>query len=379
MCQFINGRAYKKEELQRDGKYPVLRVGNFFTNDSWYYSDLELDGDKYCDNGDLLYAWSASFAPKIWNGGKVIYHYHIWKIVIDPQHIDKEYLYYFLEWDVDKIKSSEGNGSTMIHVTKGAIEQRALNLPPLSEQRRIAEVLRSVGEAFAIASEAFEQAQRTLLLFAEKLLVADAELDGEEKRLGDLIASLDAGVSVNSEGRPMNGGEFGILKTSCVSAGVFDPKEHKAVLDNERARVRVQPTANSIIISRMNTIDLVGANAFVAHNHPNLFLPDRLWLLKTNSAARCRWLGYYMKTAKFREQIVDIASGTSGSMKNISKGRLAELLLHVPDMQRQDDAIKILSSVEEIALSAWKVLQSHQKMRKSLSYDLLSGRVRALA
>lgn len=39
--QFINGRAYKQDELLNSGKYLVLRVGNLFTNDSYYYSDLE--------------------------------------------------------------------------------------------------------------------------------------------------------------------------------------------------------------------------------------------------------------------------------------------------------------------------------------------------
>ena len=62
---FINGRAYKQEELLELGKYRVLRVGNFFTNNNWYYSDLELEEDKYCEDGDLLYAWSASFGPRL--------------------------------------------------------------------------------------------------------------------------------------------------------------------------------------------------------------------------------------------------------------------------------------------------------------------------
>lgn len=93
----INGRAYKQEELLSHGRYPVLRVGNFFSNDSWYYSDLNLEEDKYCDNGDLLYAWSASFGPKIWNGGKVIYHYHIWKVIVGEAY-DKEFLCKLLEY-----------------------------------------------------------------------------------------------------------------------------------------------------------------------------------------------------------------------------------------------------------------------------------------
>ena len=40
VVKFLNGRAYKKNELLDEGKYPVLRVGNFFTSEKWYYSDL---------------------------------------------------------------------------------------------------------------------------------------------------------------------------------------------------------------------------------------------------------------------------------------------------------------------------------------------------
>lgn len=40
----LNGRAYLMPELQDSGKYRILRVGNLSGgNDSWYYSDMELD------------------------------------------------------------------------------------------------------------------------------------------------------------------------------------------------------------------------------------------------------------------------------------------------------------------------------------------------
>ena len=137
VCQFINGKAYKKIELLSEGKYPVLRVGNFFTNNNWYYSDLELPENKYCDYGDLLYAWSASFGPRIWEGEKSIYHYHIWKTIPDNKLITKEFLYQLLDWDVEKIKSDQGTGATMMHVTKGSMEARIIPLPSLQEQKRI--------------------------------------------------------------------------------------------------------------------------------------------------------------------------------------------------------------------------------------------------
>lgn len=141
VCRFINGRAYKKPELLDQGKYTVLRVGNFFTNDNWYYSNLELDEDKYCDNGDLLYAWSASFGPRIWEGGKVIYHYHIWKVVPKAEMISTKFLFYLLEWDTEALKTAHGTGSTMMHVGKGSIEKRLVPVPTLEVQAEIVRIL----------------------------------------------------------------------------------------------------------------------------------------------------------------------------------------------------------------------------------------------
>lgn len=133
---FVNGRAYKKEELLSSGKYKVLRVGNFFTNDSWYYSDLELPDEKYCFKGDLLYAWSASFGPWIWEGDRTIFHYHIWNVKFNEDNLYKRYLYWFFEADKHIIKEST-TGSTMVHVSMENMTPRLIPLPPLSIQKAI--------------------------------------------------------------------------------------------------------------------------------------------------------------------------------------------------------------------------------------------------
>ena len=144
ICRVINGRAYSKDEMLKQGKYRLLRVGNFFTNDSWYYSDLELEEDKYCDKGDLLYAWSASFGPRIWDGEKVIYHYHIWKMVCSSK-IDKYFLCYWLDSDeLKKQTMTNLHGATMAHITKGIIEAAHVSFPPLSEQQSIVATLDSL-------------------------------------------------------------------------------------------------------------------------------------------------------------------------------------------------------------------------------------------
>ena len=132
---FLNGRAYKQSELLDKGKYKVVRVGNFNTNDRWYYSDLELDQDKYAHKGDLLYLWATNFGPEIWSEEKVIYHYHIWKLELLNNNLDKQYLYTWLVTDKERIKQNT-NGTTMVHVTKGNMEQRDFQFPGLNEQKK---------------------------------------------------------------------------------------------------------------------------------------------------------------------------------------------------------------------------------------------------
>ena len=157
VCTFHNGRAYKQHELLSAGKYRVLRVGNFFTNDSWYYSDLELEEDKTASDGELLYAWSASFGPRFWKGEKVIYHYHIWKID-SFQEVCKEFLFYFLEKDAASIKN-EVQGGTMAHITKADMERRSITYPTICEQSKIARLLFLLDHRIATQNKIIEKLQ----------------------------------------------------------------------------------------------------------------------------------------------------------------------------------------------------------------------------
>lgn len=167
--RFINGRAYKKSELLTDSNLtPVLRVGNLFTNSSWYYSDLKLDKDKYIDNGDLIYAWSASFGPRIWNGGHVIYHYHIWKTVI-KEGIDKKFLYYFLSDPHNVLGETKLHGSTMKHVTKTNMEKLPFPLPPLEEQKRIVAKIEKLMPLVDEYAESYNRLQKIDNEFEDKL------------------------------------------------------------------------------------------------------------------------------------------------------------------------------------------------------------------
>ena len=144
IVKFLNGRAYLMPELQDLGKYRILRVGNLSGgNDSWYYSDMELDDDKYCQNGDLLYAWACNFGPHIWKEEKVIFHYHIWKLSENKEKVDRSFLYYYLLYQTPFYLGGV-NGATMVHITKQNMEKKTIYIPKsISYQRKIASILSS--------------------------------------------------------------------------------------------------------------------------------------------------------------------------------------------------------------------------------------------
>lgn len=170
---FLNGRAYKQSELLNSGKYKVLRVGNFYTNNQWYYSDLELEQNKYCQKGDLLYTWAATIGPQIWDGEKVIYHYHIWKLVFDNSILNMHYLYHYLKKDINDISNSLTN-STMPHVSMSSMKKRMISIPPMETQQEIVRLLDNLTEKTEELqdklNEELESRQKQYEYYRDKLL-----------------------------------------------------------------------------------------------------------------------------------------------------------------------------------------------------------------
>ena len=155
LVRVLNGRAYAKSEFLNSGT-PILRVGNLFTSETWYYSDLTLEDEKYCNSGDLLYAWSASFGPFIWNGDRAIFHYHIWKLdFFSDDDLDRRFFYLWLLEKTQEIKAS-GHGISMVHMTKEKFEQLIVELPPIQEQTRI---VAKVDELMALCDKLEAQQQ----------------------------------------------------------------------------------------------------------------------------------------------------------------------------------------------------------------------------
>jgi type I restriction enzyme S subunit len=155
------------------------------------------------------------------------------------------------------------------------------------------------------------------------------------------ISRVESGTSVNAADVPATSDEVGVLKTSCVYSGEFDITENKTVLIEELDRVTCPVRAGTLIVSRMNTPDLVGSAGYVAHSTPGIFLPDRLWQVSFRDLS-AKWVGYWSKTRTYRDQLKAMSVGTSSSMHNISQPDYGSLAIAVPPAKDQRAIVTFL-------------------------------------
>ncbi len=197
-----------------------------------------------------------------------------------------------------------------------------------------------------------------------------------EGRVEDLLYGLEAGVSVNGDDRPKSSAEKAVLKVSAVSYGYFDETACKVISNGELDRARIHPKAGQIIISRSNTEELVGASTYINKNYDDLFLPDKLWQTVPKPESDMKWLSYVLASNHARYTLSNLATGTSGSMKNITKSELLTLKLLIPPAKEQKKIARILSTWDRAIEVTEKLLKNSQQQKIALMQQLLTGKKR---
>ena len=201
-------------------------------------------------------------------------------------------------------------------------------------------------------------------------------------KLKYVIAFIESGVSVNASQSAAEEGKIGVLKTSSVSKYSFRPEENKEVNLDELGRVSCPVRANTIIVSRMNTPELVGACGYVEQDYPNLFLPDRLWQVHFLNSVVVKYIWYYLSSNYIRNYYSSLSSGTSSSMQNISKGQFenARLLLPPPEVQR--DIVEFLdkkcATLDSLVAEKESLIADLEAYKKSLIFEVVTGKRRVV-
>ncbi len=140
VATFVNGYPFKPSDWSTEG-LEIIRIQNLTrsTSESNYYSGSIPEKYKIT-KGDILISWSATLDIFIWDGNDAWLNQHIFKVVFDKIEIDKNYFIYAIKNILDDMRK-QVHGATMQHITKGKFDNLLIPLPPLSTQKRIAEIL----------------------------------------------------------------------------------------------------------------------------------------------------------------------------------------------------------------------------------------------
>ena len=349
ISEFINGRAFKPSEWEKDGKL-IIRIQDLTgsINDP-HYSTENYDQKYLVKKGDLLISWSATLDAFIWDREDGWLNQHIFKVNENKQIIDRKFLFYLVRKKIDLLKK-QTHGSTMKHITKKNFDRIKIPLPPLPTQKKIVAILEKAEKLKGWRREADE-------LTDELLKSTFFEMFGDPvknpigwsvKKIKEVIVDIQAGWSVNGESKPRLKNEFAVLKVSAVTSGVFLPNECKVINEKDLKKI-VTPEKRDVLFSRANTLELVGATCLITENYPFLLLPDKLWKIKVEKKYILpEYLKFVLSHSAIRKKISALSTGTSGSMYNISMKKFSLINITVPPIEIQDEFVKIVEKDEQI-------------------------------
>ncbi|EPT9291753.1 restriction endonuclease subunit S [Vibrio parahaemolyticus] len=253
-------------------------------------------------------------------------------------HIDylKHYLGSFL--CQREIQAYE-NGAAQPNLSATDLKNFEIPLSPLTEQKRIAAILDKADAIRQKRKQAIELADEFLRsVFLDMFGDPVTNPKGwEERKLISGLSKVQSGWSANGESYPCTSNEFGVLKVSAVTSGYFKEYENKFVPREKipEGKRLLFPKRGDLLFSRANTRELVAATCIVTRDHDNVFLPDKLWKIELNESLLPEFLHMLIQQPRFKDKLTSQATGSSGSMLNISKSKFEQTKAIFPSITEQ--------------------------------------------
>lgn len=389
VATFYNGRAYKLTEWEDEGT-PVIRLQNLTgSGNKYYYSKLELPEHQYVNNGDLLFMWSATFGPKIWKGGKAIYHYHIWKVECKKGFLDQQFMLYNLEFITESMKNKT-NGSTMLHFTKKGMEEQLILIPPFSVQQKIAEILSTVDDKIDLIDQKITASQelKTGLmqkLFSEGVGVQDENgnwlphtefkdsVYGNIPKKWDSLALNESTNYVDYRGKTppkVDSGTF-LITAKNIKSGFIDYHCSKEYIPSEKydeIMSRGTPKVGDVLFTTeapLGNIALVDKENVAIAQRVIKFRP------KDKNCLDSKFLKYFMLSPEFQKEL--IKNGTGSTVLGIKGKRLHVMKIVLPSITEQKRIAETLEMIDDKLDLIQQQKSQTQQLKKGLMQKLLTG------
>ena len=261
---------------------------------------------------------------------------------LKPNLLNKLYLGYFIRSDQTQRQFvREGTTATITNVSLGQLKSLEVPFLPLHVQEQIVDILSRAEGIVRLQQQALDRAKALIpALFVE--LFGDSATNPKGwplLKVADFVRAFQGGKNFQSAGENEALSGLRILKVSAVTQGEYRPEESKPVPQGYVAPQNHFVRKGDLLFSRANTEELVGATAYVYEESPNMLLPDKLWrfVWKDEKPMEPSFVLALFQNQRVRSKLSQIASGTSGSMKNISQGKLMELELPIPPFVKQKE------------------------------------------
>ena len=168
--------------------------------------------------------------------------------------------------------------------------------------------------------------------------------------IGEIVSSIDSGKSPVCSKETALGEEWGVLKLGSVSFGEYDENQNKAILDEVNINPKLEVKQGDLLFSRKNTYELVGRSVYVFSTRTKLMLPDLIFRLNVEEEEYSKiYLWATLAHPNMQIEISRLASGSSGSMPNISKKRLMGLEIPIPAINEQRRFDTIVESINKLS------------------------------
>lgn len=335
-----------KPEYYEGGDIPWIKSGDlkdskiYEANEYITAAGLENSSAKIVEKDSILIAmYGATVGRLAILGINAATNQAICNIRPDTTIADMKYLYYFLKSKFSYFVENAVGGAQP-NISQGLIKSLEVPLPSLDEQKRIADILDK-------AAGVCQKREQAIKLADDFLRATFLEIFGDpvknpkgwkKNKIKKGVLDITSGWSATGENIPCKSDEFGVLKISSVTSGIFKPEENKMV-DSETilaSKKLIFPKKGDLLFSRANTRELVAAICMVHQDYDNLFLPDKLWSIKLNhNLLLPEFFLVLIQNEKIRDLLTKQATGTSGSMLNISKNKFEETEIIFPEINVQ--------------------------------------------
>ena len=272
------------------------------------------------------------------------------------------------------------SGSTVPHLTCGAVKELQIPVPPLAEQQRIVGLLDEAFEGLATAkANAEKNLQNARALFESHLqsVFTHSGLGWVETTLEEVLTvQPQNGWSPPAANHAASGTP--VLTLSSVTGFVFRPNKLKYTSAKTDPKARYWIQNGDLLITRSNTPELVGHLAIASGIEGPTVYPDLIMRMNPMpDRALTKFLYYQLRTPELRTEIMGRAQGANPTMKKISNGAVKTLPISVPPIATQQAIVAKLEALTEetqsLASLYERKLAALEELKKSLLHQAFTG------